>query len=174
MNLYEGMFLFDPTAGASHEECETEIRRLIDRAGGELVFCKKWDERRLAYKLKGRKRGVYVLTYFRAEADKLTAFERDAQISEPILRLLVLRTDFMTPELMELALQRRQAANEHQEREDERPHRGGRGGGRRDFRDRDDRRGGGRRRDEGDGGSQRQPRESSDKPERAGSPAREG
>ena len=49
MNLYEAMFLLDPTFGASMENCESEIKRLLGRAEAEVVFIGKWDERRLAY-----------------------------------------------------------------------------------------------------------------------------
>ena len=101
LNQYEGMFLLDPTFGNSFEKCETEIRRLMDRAEAELLFCRKWDERRLAYRIRGRKRGVYVLTYFKAAPGKITPLERDAELSENILRLLVLRADGVTPEHME-------------------------------------------------------------------------
>jgi small subunit ribosomal protein S6 len=103
LNLYEAMFLFDPTFAGSFENCENEIRRIMDRAEAQVVFLKKWEERRLAYKLKGRKRGVYVLTYFNAPPDKITGLERDARLSENILRVLVVRADGMTPELMEKA-----------------------------------------------------------------------
>lgn len=103
MNQYEAMFLFDPTFGNSFEKCEAEIRRLMGRAEAELVFCAKWDERRLAYKIKGRKRGVYVLTSFKAASDKIVGLERDAKISEDILRLLVLRADEATCEILEQA-----------------------------------------------------------------------
>jgi ribosomal protein S6 len=97
------MFLFDPTFGNSFERCETEVRRLMERAEAELIFCSKWDERRLAYRIKGRKRGVYVLTCFEASADKIVGLERDAKISEDILRLLVLRADGTTREMLEEA-----------------------------------------------------------------------
>lgn len=103
MNQYEAMFLFDPTFGATFENCETEIRRLMSRAEAEILLCQRWDERRLAYKIKGRKRGVYVLVYFKAPADKITPLERDAQLSEQILRLLVLRADGLTLEMMQQA-----------------------------------------------------------------------
>ena len=103
MNQYEAMFLFDPTFGNSFEKCESEVRRLMERAEAELLFCKKWDERRLAYKINGRKRGVYVLTYFKAPTDKIAGLERDAKISEDILRLLVLRAEGVTREMMEEA-----------------------------------------------------------------------
>ena len=101
MNQYEAMFLFDPTFGASWENCEGEIRRIMERAGGEIVFCKMWDDRRLAYRIKGRKRGVYVLVYFKAPPEKIAGFERDAQLSEHILRIMLLRADGLTPEAME-------------------------------------------------------------------------
>jgi len=104
LNQYEAMFLFDPTFGGSFENCEAEIRRLMERAEAEIVFCRAWDERRLAYKVKGRKRGVYVLVYFKAAPGKIAPLERDAQLSENILRMLVLRADGVTPEAMEKAL----------------------------------------------------------------------
>jgi len=97
------MFLFDPTFGASFENCEAEIRRLMTRAEAEILLCQRWDERRLAYKIKGRKRGVYVLVFFKAPSDKITPLERDAQLSEQILRLLVLRADGLTLEMMQQA-----------------------------------------------------------------------
>ena len=98
------MFVFDPTFGAALENCEAEIRRLTDRAGAEILFLRRWDERRLAYTIKGRKRGVYILVYFKSDPEKLSAFERDAQLSEHILRVLVLRAEDVTPELMEKAM----------------------------------------------------------------------
>jgi len=104
LNQYEAMFLLDPTFGASWENSEAEVRRILGRADADVVFCKKWAERRLAYKVKGRKRGVYVLTYFKSPADKIKGIERDAQLSENILRVLVLRADDITPEKMESAM----------------------------------------------------------------------
>lgn len=106
MNQYEAMFLFDPTFGASFENCEAEIRRLMTRAEAEILLCQRWDERRLAYKIKGRKRGVYVLVFFKAPTDKIAPLERDARLSENILRLLVLRADGMTLDMMQKAAAR--------------------------------------------------------------------
>lgn len=104
MNQYEAMFVFDPTFGGSFEDCEGAIRRLMERAEAEIMFCRKWDERRLAYKIKGRKRGVYVLVYFKALPGKIPSIERDAQITEEILRLLILRADGITRDVMERAV----------------------------------------------------------------------
>ena len=104
MNQYEAMFLFDPTFGNSFENCEAEVRRLMERAEAEILFCSKWDERRLAYRIDGRKRGVYVLVYFKAQPSKIVGLERDAQLSENILRVLILCADGVTPEMMDRAV----------------------------------------------------------------------
>ena len=119
MNQYEAMFLFDPTFGASFENCEAEIRRLMSRAEAEILLCQRWDERRLAYKIKGRKRGVYVLVFFKAPTDKITPLERDARLSEQILRLLVLRADGMTLEMMHQAAAARAESPESERGESE-------------------------------------------------------
>jgi ribosomal protein S6 len=95
------MFLFDPTFGNSFEKCESEIRRLMERAQAEVLYCRKWDERRLAFRIKGRKRGVYVLVHFKAPPDRIVPLERDAKLAEHILRVLVTRAEGVTPEQME-------------------------------------------------------------------------
>ncbi|MCK4660657.1 MAG: 30S ribosomal protein S6 [Phycisphaerae bacterium] len=94
------MFLFDSGFATDFPKAEGEIRRILDRAEAEIVFCRKWEERRLAYEIKGHKRGTYVLTYFKCRPEVLLGIERDTQLSESVLRLLMLRADHMTFELM--------------------------------------------------------------------------
>ncbi|MBI1826321.1 MAG: 30S ribosomal protein S6 [Planctomycetes bacterium] len=154
------MFLLDPTFGASWETAEAEVRRILGRADADVAFCKKWAERRLAYKVKGRKRGIYVLTYFKAGPDKIKGIERDSRLSENVLRVLVMRADDVTPDHMEKALLHAQErpATEGGEGGDMsygRPRFQGEGDGYRPDRDRGGdgprrgpRAGGGRRRDE--------------------------
>lgn len=98
MKRYEGMFLFDNTNVHQWSEMEAEVRRLCDRIGAELLVCVKFDERKLAYDIKGRKRGTYVLTYFDADPVRIADLERDAGLSEVLLRTLVLRADHVSPE----------------------------------------------------------------------------
>lgn len=99
LKTYEAMFLFDPTNGEDWQNVETQVQTIMNRAEAELVLCKKWDEgRRLSYEINGRKRGVYVLTYFRVEPDRIAGIERDVGLAEPILRVLVTCADGMTDE----------------------------------------------------------------------------
>jgi len=101
LNTYEGMYIFDPAAAADWAGVEAEVRRLMERAGAELLVCHRWDDRRLAYEINGHKRGCYVLTYFKAPGQSLGSLSRDAQLSDKILRALFLRVDGMTREQME-------------------------------------------------------------------------
>ncbi|GMU35931.1 MAG: 30S ribosomal protein S6 [Phycisphaerae bacterium] len=104
LNQYEAMFLFDPTFATSDQAPRDEIKRLLDRAEAQDVAMARWDERRLAYRIKGRKRAAYYLAYFKASGTKVAGLERDIQLSEAVLRALVLRADHVTPERMQDAL----------------------------------------------------------------------
>ena len=95
--LYEGMFLVDSAlATADWDGILAAIRMILERAGAELVSMKKWDERKLAYNIRGKSRGTYILTYFRAEGPKIGHIERDVQLSEKIMRALILKADHLT------------------------------------------------------------------------------
>ncbi|HUT01652.1 MAG TPA: 30S ribosomal protein S6 [Phycisphaerae bacterium] len=97
LKLYEGMFLLDAGNSDFHAASEP-ARAMLDRCEAEVLSIKPWDERRLAYEIRGRRRGLYVLTYFRAHPDRLAELERDCQLDGRILRLLILRRDNLTEE----------------------------------------------------------------------------
>jgi small subunit ribosomal protein S6 len=94
------MFLFDPAVATNFEAAQTEMNRLMERAGARVITCNKWDERRLAYEIKGRKRGLYVLTYFEVETGKIRDLERDVQLSDAVLRCLLVKADHLTEDEM--------------------------------------------------------------------------
>ncbi len=101
MKQYEGMFIFDPTFASDFKNVEDEVGRIMTRADGEIIVNRKWDERKLAYDIGKRKRGCYVLTYFKADPERIAALERDCGLSDHILRVMVLRADDMSRERME-------------------------------------------------------------------------
>ena len=95
MAVYEGMFILDPGRYSRDPGAVTQqISDLITQHGGTVLAARLWDERKLAYPIKGHKKGVYWLTYFQmAGGDWLTTLERQCEISDDILRNLVLRID---------------------------------------------------------------------------------
>jgi len=88
------MFILDPTkysrdpAGSAQQ-----VSDIITQHGGTILAARLWDERKLAYPIKGHKKGIYWLTYFSMEGSHLTALERQCEITDDIIRKLVLRID---------------------------------------------------------------------------------
>ena len=103
MNTYEGMFLFPQNSISDLQAATDHVMALLQRADAEVVSFKKWDDRRLAYEIKGNKRGVYFLTYFRCEPTKIASLERDCNLSESLLRFMITKADHINMEDIEAA-----------------------------------------------------------------------
>ena len=91
--LYESMFLVDSAEAQNWDSVITIIKTVLERAEAEIVSIKKWDDRKLAYGIKGKNRGTYILCYFRADGDRIREIERDVHLSERIMRVLILSTE---------------------------------------------------------------------------------
>jgi small subunit ribosomal protein S6 len=100
---YEAMFLLSQAVAAELNSAIEHIKEIISRGHGEVIAMRKWDERRLAYEIKGQKRGYYVLVYFRAPGNQISHMERDCNLSEKVMRALFLRCDHLTDEQMKAA-----------------------------------------------------------------------
>ncbi len=98
LNVYEGLFLLD--AGQTPEAALEPIKAVLDRSGAEILVAKPWDERRLAYEIKGRKRGLYLLVYFQVDPLKIADIEGDVKLNDQILRAMLLRKDDISEEEM--------------------------------------------------------------------------
>src|SRR5437870_13753957 len=93
-NVYECMFLLDTNKVAGDVPAAAkQLHALLERNQAEILASRPWDERRLAYPIKGQKKGLYYLTYFRSEGKNLVPMEQDVALNEMIMRSLVLRVD---------------------------------------------------------------------------------
>jgi small subunit ribosomal protein S6 len=100
--VYEALFLIDSALAASQWDHINEvINKILGRAQARVISVRKWDERKLAYEVDRKARGTYILAYFECGSSMVRQLERDVQLSEDILRVLVIRTDRMKPEEME-------------------------------------------------------------------------
>ena len=99
---YEGMFLVDSALANGNWDATVEsVQTILSRAEAEVISLKKWDDRRLCYPVGKVVRGTYILTYFNADPSKITGIERDVQISEDILRVLILKGDIIPQEVLD-------------------------------------------------------------------------
>ncbi len=93
-NVYEGMFILDSNRFARDPEgVSGQIPKLIEKAGGEVLVSRLWEERRLAYPIAGHRKGTYWLTYFRLDPSRITPLTRQCRLSEAMLRFLFLKVD---------------------------------------------------------------------------------
>lgn len=95
---YEAMFLISQAEAADLSTVVAHIEEIMHRGHADVLAMRKWDERRLAYEIGKQRRGFYVLCYFAAPASDLSHIERDCNLSERILRTLIIRADHLTPE----------------------------------------------------------------------------
>lgn len=97
--VYETMFLLNANAYAKNPGGVGEmIEKLIADAGGTVLANRLWNEQKLAYAVRGQRKGVYWLTYFQLESTHMPRFNRACQLQEMILRHLAVRID---PQLVE-------------------------------------------------------------------------
>ncbi|MEM6333152.1 MAG: 30S ribosomal protein S6 [Planctomycetota bacterium] len=116
--LYEGLFLFAPSAGADLDATLQMVREMIERVDGEIVTLARWDERKLAYPIETMKRGLYILTLFRATGSRIVSIERDCNLSEEVVRVMICRADHMGELEIEAAKNGAQTATEIEEFKD--------------------------------------------------------
>ena len=92
--LYEGLFLMTQASITNGlDQAKDLVRGMLDRAGAEVLVLRRWDERKLAYGIAGQKRGTYLITYFRLTPTEIAGIERDVNLSEDVLRVLMTRCD---------------------------------------------------------------------------------
>lgn len=92
--VYEGMLILDSTRYARDPEgIANQIHTIIQDAGGEVLVSRLWEERRLAYPIKGQRKGAYWLVYFRVAGPKVDEMTRKCLINDNILRTLFLKVD---------------------------------------------------------------------------------
>ncbi len=104
VNLYEGLFLLNQQAAASDfAGCVEFVRQVFQRAEAEVLVLRRWEERKLAFEVRGQKRGIYLLAYFKARGTQIANIERDCNLSEQVLRTLILKADHIGEIELEVA-----------------------------------------------------------------------
>ena len=94
MRMYEGLFLIDNAhANTEWDNVVKRIQDILQKNGAEILKIEKWGEKKLAYKIKGHKRGTYLLIHFNANNSAITTLRRDFQLSDYIVRFLIIKDD---------------------------------------------------------------------------------
>lgn len=90
--VYEGLFIFDANKFARDRDAlSRELEALVEGLDGEILVSRLWEERRLAFPIKGQRKGAYWLMYFRLPTLRLKELTRACQINDSILRQLFVK-----------------------------------------------------------------------------------
>ena len=90
--VYEGLFILDANKFArDRDSLSREVEGLVEAIDGELLVSRLWEERRLAYPIRGQRKGAYWLMYFRIPTLRLTELTRSCEIHDSILRQLFVK-----------------------------------------------------------------------------------
>ena len=93
-NTYECMVLVNnQEVRKGWQACKQHVIDVFAKHKAEVVSARRWDERRLAYPIKGQQRATYLLVYFKAEHLVPAAIRRDLDFSDTVLRHLILQCE---------------------------------------------------------------------------------
>jgi small subunit ribosomal protein S6 len=145
VNVYESLIMLDTAKMAGDlPAVQQQLHATMEKHHAEVLASRPWDERRLAYPIRGQKKALFYLLYFQTTGENLVGIEHDLALNETVLRALVLKIE---PKLVDtmLALARDEHAlalqavvDEPDDFSDMGGRRGGDRGGRRDDHRRDD------------------------------------
>ncbi len=102
--IYEGMFLLDnDVVREGYEGAKALVTGALDKHGATLLSARRWDERRLAYPIKGRRRATFLITYYQIDGNEIPGLRREFDLSEKVLRYLFNSVDAVPEGEVELA-----------------------------------------------------------------------
>lgn len=87
---YEAVYIFDSALEeAAINEKLARFHALLQKPGEDTIKVNHWGKRTLAYPIKKRETGYYVVANFETAAGQLPEFERAIKLDDGVLRFLV-------------------------------------------------------------------------------------
>lgn len=104
MKLYEGMFLLDNDVVRSDwASAKALVTGTLEKHGGVVRSVRRWDERRLAYPIGKKNRATFLLCYYELPGAAAETVRRDFDLSEKVLRYLILSAPAVPEKELELS-----------------------------------------------------------------------
>jgi small subunit ribosomal protein S6 len=94
MSNYEGVFILDPDlAGDASKNAVTLIQELITKNGGRVENLQEWGKKRMAYKIKKRQDGHYVIMTFHLDPKSVKKVDQNLRLNDQVLRHMLVNKD---------------------------------------------------------------------------------
>jgi small subunit ribosomal protein S6 len=101
--IYEIMYVLDNNlVRAGWKDAKAAATGLIAKHGGKVLAARRWDERKLAYPIRQRRRGTYLLAYGEIDPSGVAGLRRELDLTESVLRYLILSAESVPAQELEL------------------------------------------------------------------------
>ncbi len=94
MRKYETFFIVDPDLpDETNSVVDAKVQSIVSTNGGEVLTYTPWGKRKLAYPIRKRTRGLYVLMEYSGGPDMVAELERNLRIDERVLKFITVKLD---------------------------------------------------------------------------------
>ncbi len=94
MRKYETIFVLDPDLEEEQTQSTLEkVKGIITQANGEILKVEDWGKRKLAYEVKKKSKGHYLLIHFSGTPGLLSELERNFRVMDAVIKFQSVRLD---------------------------------------------------------------------------------
>ncbi len=93
LKKYETIFIINPEVGEENTKALVEKFKAMIEASAQIESVDEWGKRKLAYEIKDKNEGYYVLVNFSSSPDFPAELERVYKITEGILKYIIINKD---------------------------------------------------------------------------------
>lgn len=91
---YETIFILDPDIEEEAAQSALEkIKGVITQGNGEILKVEDWGKRKLAYKVRKKSKGHYILIHFAGTPALLSELERNYRVMDAVIKFQSVRLD---------------------------------------------------------------------------------
>jgi len=92
MRKYETIFILDPDLGEEQALSVIEkVKGIITQTNGEILKVEDWGKRKLAYEVKKKPKGHYILIHFLGSPALLSELERNFRVMDAVIKFQSVR-----------------------------------------------------------------------------------
>ncbi len=94
MRKYEAIFILDPDL--EEEQAQSTIEKakaIITQNSGEILKIEDWGKRKLAYQVKKKAKGHYILIHLMGSSTLVSELERNFRVMDAVIKFQTVRLD---------------------------------------------------------------------------------
>jgi small subunit ribosomal protein S6 len=92
--VYESLFILRPSlADDDLQKTLEKVKSTVEKAGGTIERLENWGKKKLAYEIKGEKKGVYVQLQFKGNGTAVSEVERLFRLEDAVMKFLTIKLE---------------------------------------------------------------------------------